>query len=603
MRVPHSPPHHPTQHRAAPALVAHVSAFLIIACSIRQISNNSNKSMSPRSRGTASSQANSLSEPLLPNDDEHASQDEGGDGDIMPQEEDDNDDQAAEQPSSSSSSSSALPPPPRVSRNIPIVLAYTTFVFAGRSVWSQSVLSTFVFLLRQEDFRAVGFMTAVMGLAQLFTSFPAGYLADRYRRDTMLRVASVVALAAIAAILYAAYTSDYRALVVGLAIWGSYWGISNTAMSAIFADSIPTGQRSKYFTQRNMLRNLGIALGPILSLIMFAVLGDKWGIKDCAIVLAVGQAVCLPAVFLLCFLSDKHVVPHEDDEHDNNYNGVSPLTRSELTADPNRDEEDELNPSRSLIPSGQPSESNQGRHNNGYISSCWSRIVCFVRRRRIAVLIAIADVVSGLASGMSIRYFPIFFVENLHMGPVKVQILYALTPMLMSLCMKLAQKLSTRFGRCRVSVAFKWTGVVLMWTLVIVYRLGLPRWLVCTIYILLTGFINSTAALTKSVLMDHVPPSERGRWSALESLNMFSWSGSAALGGYLVGMIGMVPLFCTTAGIQFLATFPLVRLSMEEKLEGHASEQTASEQGAAPSTLAQPLLANGDTQQRRRGSV
>ena len=52
---------------------------------------------------------------------------------------------------------------------------------------------------------------------------------------------------------------------------------------------------------------------------------------------------------------------------------------------------------------------------------------------------------------------------------------------------------------------------------------------------------------------------------------MFSWSGSAALGGYLVGVIGMVPLFCTTAGIQFLASFPLLALSLEEKLEGDTS--------------------------------
>ena len=98
--------------------------------------------------------------------------------------------------------------------------------------------------------------------------------------------------------------------------------------------------------------------------------------------------------------------------------------------------------------------------------------------------------------------------------------------------------------------------------------------------------------------MDNVPPSERGRWAALESLNMFSWSGSAALGGYLVGWIGMVPLFCMTAGIQFLGTFPLVRLSMEEKLEGHTTEQPIASENAT-----QPLVANDGTQQRRRGSV
>ena len=105
-------------------------------------------------------------------------------------------------------------PQPPLSRNVPIALAYTALVFAGRSVWSLSVLSTFVFLLRDEDYRSVGIITAVMGLAQLITSFPSGYLADRYRRDTLLRVASVVALGAIAATLYAIVQSSYQGLVV-----------------------------------------------------------------------------------------------------------------------------------------------------------------------------------------------------------------------------------------------------------------------------------------------------------------------------------------------------------------------------------------------------
>lgn len=535
--------------------------------------------MSPRARATADATTsssspldddNSLSEPLLPDDD-------------------DNDFANAE----SSAEEEPVAQQPRISRNVPIALAYTAFVFAGRSVWSQSVLSTFVFLIRQEDYRAVGFITAVMGLAQLVTSLPVGYLADRYRRDTLLRVASVVALAAIVATLYAIYTNNYRALVVGLAVWGVYYGIANTALSALFADSIPTGKRSKYFTHRSLLVNLGFGVGPVVSLIMFAALGDTWGIRDCAIVLAVGQFICLPAVVLLCFLSDDHVVPHEEEEQgdnnnsddaaDNNDDRVSTLTRDVLTADYG----------------GDADESHQGRfNNNNIVDSCLWRVFGFLRSRRIAVLIAIADLISGLASGMSIRYFPIFFAENLHMKPVKVQILYALTPVIMASCMKLGQSLSRRFGRCRVSVVFKWIGVSLMWTMVISYKRNLPRWLVCTIYILRTAFMNSTGALTRSVLMDHVPAAERGRWAALESLNMFSWSGSAALGGYLVGMIGMVPLFCATAFVQFLGTFPLIRLSLEEKLEGHQSEQPATS-----NNLSRPLLTSSESQQRRRGSV
>ena len=474
-----------------------------------------------------------------------------------------------------------------VSRNVPLTLAYTAFVFAGRSVWSQSVLSTFVFLLKEEDYRAVGFITAVMGLAQLVTSFPTGYLADRHRRDSLLRAASVVGVLAMASTLFAIQSSHYVALVIGLAVWGSYWGISNTAMSAIFADSIPTGERSKYFTHRSLLMNVGFAVGPMVSLIMFAVLGDTWNIRDCAIVLAVGQAICLPAVVLLCFLSDDYVVADEVN-HDEN------IIIDETSS--NRNDQ-----AHTTISTGDALPDDGDDHGETVLPE--NIFCCFPNDRRIAIFVASADLMSGLASGMSIRYFPIFFVDSLEMGPVLVQILYAISPLCLAGCMKVAQRLSKTFGRCRIAVTFKWIGILLMYAMVAVYESNQPRWLVCTIYVLRTAFMNSTGALTRSVLMDNVPTKERARWASLESLNMFSWSGSAALGGVLVGYTGLVPLFCITASIQLLATFPLIFLASRESLEGnHVQEQPDSsthlrssnriETCTSMSSIHEPLLAN-----------
>jgi MFS family permease len=164
--------------------------------------------------------------------------------------------------------------------------------------------------------------------------------------------------------------------------------------------------------------------------------------------------------------------------------------------------------------------------------------------------------------------------------------------------MKIAQRLSQRFGRCHVAVSFKWTGILLMFALIASYQSRQPRWLTCLLYVVRTAFMNATGALTRSVLMDHVPKSERGRWAALESLNMFSWSGSAALGGFLVGYIGMVPLFAATAIVQFIGTFPLMALFQQDALEGQIADSSPppQESGArrSSSDLSQPLLTNGD---------
>lgn len=84
--------------------------------------------------------------------------------------------------------------------------------------------------------------------------------------------------------------------------------------------------------------------------------------------------------------------------------------------------------------------------------------------------------------------------------------------------------------------------------------------LVCILFVLRTGFMNATSPLTRSMLMDNVPSHERGKWSALESVNMFSWSGSAALGGVLVGLFGIVRLFAITAVIQLVSSLVVMML-------------------------------------------
>jgi hypothetical protein len=95
--------------------------------------------------------------------------------------------------------------------------------------------------------------------------------------------------------------------------------------------------------------------------------------------------------------------------------------------------------------------------------------------------------------------------------------------------------------------------------------------------------MNATSALTKSVLMDHVPKEERAKWSALESLNMFSWSGSAVLGGFLVDYRGIVFNFCFTACLQFVATMPFLVLSLFRKTEsGDQGNEEDNEDAGRP---------------------
>src|SRR5690606_4195158 len=77
-----------------------------------------------------------------------------------------------------------------------------------------------------------------------------------------------------------------------------------------------------------------------------------------------------------------------------------------------------------------------------------------------------------------------------------------------------------------------------------------PMWrnkaLIGSVYLIRTALMNAVGPLKRAILMDHVPSSERGYWSAFESLTRFGWSGSAVVGGMLMDKYGY--------GITFMAT-------------------------------------------------
>lgn len=505
-----------------------------------------------------------------------------------------------------------------ISRNVAYIYAYTFFIFAGRSIWSRSVLSAYVYILKNESPEAVGYITAVMGFTQLLASFPTGYMADKYRRDTMLKMASFVGVIATIVTLLSLYNLSWKFLVVALSIWGVVWGIANTSMTALFADSVRDEQRTKYFTNRSMVLKLGTTTGPCVALLMFYLLGDEWNVKDCAIVMAIGQAVGFPALILLFFVNDDYATgaipantindndvirnavtstPNHTDfdisieinattrAHNNTDYGTNRTIEEEETSASTENvnravqsngincnmETNEMNHDF-IITSGHRSE--QTTHDDSSIISedrnvcnntCSKYYMYFIPKNRIIPsLIVCADIVSGLSSGVSIRYFSIFFMHNLHLSPVMVQVLFAIGPVCQAALMKLAQNRSKTYGRCYITILHRWIGILCMVLMIICYVsttnniLKFPTWIICAFYLLRVGFMNSTNPLTKSMLMDNVPAKERGKWSALESVNMFSWSGSAAIGGILVAEKGIVFNFCITSGMQLLSTIPII---------------------------------------------
>ena len=82
----------------------------------------------------------------------------------------------------------------------------------------------------------------------------------------------------------------------------------------------------------------------------------------------------------------------------------------------------------------------------------------------------------------------------------------------------------------------------------------------------------------------------RGRWSSLDGVTMFGWSGSAMLGGYLLDLYGFQAVFVATAAMQFSGSLLLACLL--PVVPRHEAEAGAA---AAPAAVADapPRAADG----------
>lgn len=269
---------------------------------------------------------------------------------------------------------------PRQSRNVNFILVYTLLMFAGRSMWSQTVLSAYVYLLHNNNAEAVGLLTAIMGICQLLLSFPTGYLADKFRRDSLLKAASCFGFVAISTTLVAVYRRSYMLLALALALWGALWGIVYTTISALFADSVPPGSRSLWFTRRVILIKLGNTMGPIVVLVMFCFLGNKWTANECSIVMMVGQAVCVIPLLLLCWMKDVEL--HEEND--------STMSHSN---DPEQAEN--LLPSLDDESTGTEENASQQASDVGEEIQSVPLCFCLSKERFIPRMVASADILSG----------------------------------------------------------------------------------------------------------------------------------------------------------------------------------------------------------------
>ena len=422
----------------------------------------------------------------------------------------------------------------KLSQNVPIAITFTGVAFISRSLWNQNVLAMFIFQVSGRDSRTIGYVTSLMGLLQLFSSFPGGYFADKYRRDIVIRYSAVIGILSTALVVSAVALKNLWLIGGAFATVGTYWGLTTTSISALFADSLTDEERPKYITWRYTVQKLGNLTAPILATVMFARAKNHWSEEDCANIIYCSQALGIISVLIPCFMSDDKI-----------------SMRNTLSIE---SDVEEIGDHISMGSSGETAyttlpESDESVTSAEYGNDTYDKM--------IPICICSADILQGFANGMSVQFFPLFFANNLDMRPIYVQIVYMCSQGGQACGSLVGFKIGKVFGRCFATILLRFLGCIALGLMLLFGKIRLGPSIVCTFYVLRMIFTNSTVPLTGSILMDYVPKHHRGKWGSLDSLVKASWSGSAFIGGFLIHRYGIYSVFYVTIILQLIATIPL----------------------------------------------
>lgn len=534
--------------------------------------------------------------------------------------------------------------------NIHLALAFTFMGSASRGIWSFATLSNYLQGMTG-DVLSVGVAEGVQGICQALVALLAGWYADKFSRDLVLKFAGVLGLITVGfmsmAILIPGWdfhnqgdvvwtwmnkSVRYPMLVIALGCWGAYQGVWNTSLETIYADSVPTGQRSFYNTRKFVLLQLASISGPVGAIVLFCITGNDWGQHTLTMVFFIGLLATIPSIMCLFFFRDELTVSRDGSalsaadagskaktitrtggspirrtsfsrasttgalninvnanhlstttplsiKHSTNSEQPPPLISAVVTPQKYPSQKQQQLPSRSISRSSQLQQRRRQQQQRQQKQRQNFRCFRCISQQFIPHVIIFSDLISGFGSGMTVKFFPLFFSKKLHLSPIATNSIYIVVPVFMTIMSLCAQTLSKKYGRVQISILYAYIGAIALFVMYILGCISNDHWEEWPLFSVLPLYFISTAQhcvrpLKKSILMDYVPVHQRGRWNSLDSVTRFGWSGSALVGGWIVDHWSYSGSFFITAMVQILAStllVTLIRLVPLERSNGSGS--------------------------------
>ena len=345
----------------------------------------------------------------------------------------------------------------------------------------------------------VGVTESISGLTSLFAAVPVGFVVDRHpnKRARLLRWSTYIAVLAVLCGILVLATDEMTLVFAMLICFGLFMELASSASEAIFADSIPAGERAGLYVTKSIISTVGAACGPGISALGLAFLGNQWKPYQIKIVMALGLLLMLPTILPLYVFQDPKAAtfPEATD--------ATAPTESEASSEINNTCQD-------------------------VESTSFPRLGC-LNSKHVPFILASSDFITCIGAGMTVKFFNLFFIQDEHFSPVAISLLQMAYPLVIAGFMKITERLAKPFGRPQASLLFFSLNVLCL------LLMAKVRWLpaLLAVFLVRGGMANSTYPIDRSILMDFTPSSQRGMWNAVNSLTSMTWSGSAFLGGLL----------------------------------------------------------------------
>eukprot|EP00439_Symbiodinium_sp_Y106_P056116 s622_g7.t2 len=236
----------------------------------------------------------------------------------------------------------------------------------------------------------VGVAESVSGLTSLVVAIPVGYIVDRQpdKRARLARMSSCLAVISVLSGFIAVLTDELLILTVMLVSFGAFMELSSSVTDAIFADSIPAGERSAYYVTKSVLTTVGCACGPGISALGLAMLGDK-------IVIVGGLLLFIPTLLPLFVFHDPVLTESSAGEAAASSDAAAPV------------EEGGSEPGTSTTASTAEEEAAAPPPTVAEAPRC----LCF-RSKHVPALLALADFITCIGAGMTVKFFNLFFIQE-----------------------------------------------------------------------------------------------------------------------------------------------------------------------------------------------